>query len=151
MVRSLAAFVLLALALASCGDSTPQLDGACTESPAAIERALRRAPRPVALTTGTRLSQCVSAARSDGELQTLGLTLTRTADALARRAEEGDQQAALALGYLVGAARRGAADTGGIHAELQRRLERAGAFLDEAGAAIAAALDRGVRAGTRTG
>ena len=67
------------------------------------------------------------------------------------RARAGDAGAALRLGYLVGAARRGAKRTAGIHAELQRHIERAAAALDGAGARIAAALADGQRAGESTG
>jgi hypothetical protein len=149
MVRTLALFA--ALSLAACGASTPTLDDACTGSAGAIERALVRAPRPVTLSSGTRLSQCVSDARSDADLQTAGAVLTRAADHLAAQARAGDRDAALRLGYLVGAARRGAKRTAGIHAELQRHIERAAAGLDDAGAAVAQALARGQRAGEASG
>jgi hypothetical protein len=140
-----------ALALAACGEDTPRLDAACLRSPAAIERALGRAPAPVTLPTGTRLSECVANARSDSDLQSAGLVLTRAADDLAAAARRGEPGAALRLGYLVGAARRGARRTAGIHAELQRHIERSAAPLEDAGAIVAAALARGRRAGEATG
>ncbi|HYY06197.1 MAG TPA: hypothetical protein VE997_06450, partial [Candidatus Limnocylindria bacterium] len=120
-------------------------------SPGAIERALSRAPAPVTLSSGTRLSECVSHARSDAELQNAGSVLTRAADDLAGRAERGDAQAAVGLGYLVGAARRGARRTAGIHAELQRRVESSARALVDRGADLARALRRGMRAGEATG
>jgi hypothetical protein len=144
--------VLLAVVtLAACGASDDPLDEACVDSPAAIERALRRAPAPVTLSTGTRLSECVANARSDSDLQRAGLVLTRAADHLSTAASAGDDGAALRLGYLMGAARRGARRTEGIHAQLQRRIERAAAYLDRAGRPVTAALDRGRRAGEATG
>jgi hypothetical protein len=149
MVRALALFA--AASLAACGAASAPLDGACVDSAGAIERALRRAPRPVTLPSGTRLSQCVSNARSDADLQTAGAVLTRAADHLSAEARAGDADAALRLGYLVGAARRGARHTAGIHAELQRHIERAAAVLDGAGARIAGALVHGQRAGEATG
>jgi hypothetical protein len=149
MVRVLA--LLAAVSLAACGASTPALDEACMGSADAIEHALVRAPRPVTLPSGTRLSQCVSNARSDADLQTAGAVLTRAADHLSAQARTGDRDAALQPGYLVGAARRGAKRTAGIHAELQRHIERAAAVLDDAGGAVAAALARGQRAGEATG
>jgi hypothetical protein len=149
MVRVL---VLSAVALmAACGGSGPRLDDACLQSAGAIERALARAPAPVTLPTGARLSECVANARSDSELQDAGLVLTRAADHLSAAAKRGDTTAALRLGYLVGAARRGAAHTAGIHAELQRRIERTAAFLDAGGPRVAAALARGRRAGEASG
>ncbi len=149
MVRVL---VLSAVALmAACGGNGAQLDDACLQSAGAIERALARAPAPVTLPTGARLSECVANARSDSELQDAGLVLTRAADHLSAAAKRGDATAALRLGYLVGAARRGAARTAGIHAELQRRIERTAAFLDAGGPRVAAALARGRRAGEASG
>jgi hypothetical protein len=149
MVRVLA--LLAAASLAACGEASHPLDEACVSSPGAIERALARAPSPVTLPSGTRLSQCVSDARSDADLQTAGAVLTRAADDLSARARRGDAAAALRLGYLVGAARRGAKRTAGIHAELQRHIERAAAALEDAGARIAGALAQGRRAGEATG
>ena len=146
---ALVAFTLLAAA--GCGAEKPAPDTACTASPEAIERALQRAPGPVTLGTGTRLSDCVSRARTDAELQNAGVVLSGAADHLAIRAKRGDARAGLALGYLVGAARRGAARTTGIQAQLARRMERAAAFVDEGGPAVAAALQQGLRAGQATG
>jgi hypothetical protein len=150
---ALLAVAALGAAAGGCGSSdSPRVDAACTVSPAAIERALARAPRPVALPSGTRLSECVSDARTDADLQNAGLVLTRAADHLAARAQRGDASAAVALGYLVGAARRGAARTNGIHAELARRVESAARVLaNGGGAAAAGALERGMRAGEATG
>jgi hypothetical protein len=147
------ALVALALLLATAcgGRDDPPLDAVCTSSPGAIERALARAPAAVTLGGGTRLSDCVSRARSDAELQNAGAVLTAAAEHLAVRAQDGDAGAGLALGYLVGAARRGAARTPGLHAQLARRMESAAAFVDEGGPAVAAALERGLRAGRATG
>jgi hypothetical protein len=149
MVRVLA--LLTAASLAACGAAADPLDEACMSNPGAIERALARAPSPVRLPSGTRLSQCVSNARSDADLQTAGAVLTRAADDLSAQARAGDAQAALRLGYLVGATRRGAKRTAGIHAELERHIERAAAVLEGSGARIAAALADGQRAGEATG
>jgi hypothetical protein len=149
MVRVLA--LLAAASLAACGATADPRDEAYMSNPGAIERALARAPGPVTLPSGTRLSQCVSNARSDADLQTAGAVLTRAADHLSARARAGDADAALRLGYLVGATRRGAKRTAGIHAELERHIERAAAVLDGSGARIAAALADGQRAGEATG
>jgi hypothetical protein len=153
--RRLAALTALALAFATagCGAGDPApVDAACTGSPGAIEHALARAPSPVTLPSGTRLSQCVAGARTDADLQNAGMVLTRAADHLADRAQRGDAAAALDLGYLVGAARRGAARTNGIHAELAHRVESSARLLADGGSAnLAAALQRGLRAGRATG
>jgi hypothetical protein len=77
---------------------------------------------------------------SNAELQSLGVVFTNAAE---RLVDSGD---ALALGYLVGAARRGAEHTSGIQVELVRRLESAGRRArDEQ------ALQRGERAGQASG
>jgi hypothetical protein len=149
MVRVLVA--LAAVSLMACGDGAEPLDEACLDSPGTIERALARAPAPVTLPGGTRLSECVADARSDADLQNAGTILTRAADHLSGAAAGGDAVAALRLGYLVGATRRGARSTAGIHAELQRRIERAAAHLEEVGARVTAALARGLRAGEASG
>jgi hypothetical protein len=148
MVRVLV--LLTAASLVACGATDDPLDEACVTGARAIEHALVRAPHPVTLPSGTRLSQCVSNARSDADLQTAGAVLTRAADHLAAQARMGDARAAERLGYLVGATRRGAQRTAGIHAELQRHIERAAAVLDGSGAPIAAALADGQRAGEAT-
>jgi hypothetical protein len=148
-----AALVALALvALAACGGGQDApLDPACTSSPGTIERALERAPEPVRLAGGARLSDCVSNARSGADLQNAGAVLTGAAEHLAVRARRGDARAGVALGYLVGATRRGAARTPGLQAQLARRMESAAAFVDEGGTAVTAALERGLRAGRTTG
>jgi hypothetical protein len=159
MPRRLAALLALAIcapgAVAACGGGDPPAqDPACIGPPQAIERALGRAPSPVTLDSGTRLSDCIAHAQSDADLQNTGLVLTRVADELSARAQRGDARAALGLGYLVGAARRGAAHTNGIHAELQRRMESAARPLSEEASgspSITRALARGLRAGEATG
>jgi hypothetical protein len=101
------------------------------------------------LRDGTRLSQCISHAVDEGPLQNVGATFVAAASDLAARART-DRVAALRLGYLVGATRRGAATTNGVALELARRLERAGA-LSGAPAASVAAEQVGLAAGQRRG
>ena len=132
----------------ACGSSDAPIPPACAGGPNAIERALRAAPGRVALSDGTLLSQCVERATSDADLQTFGELATTVAERLEARSSR-EPHAALELGYLVGAARRGAATTNGIHVELARRLERSGA--EVTGAEAQAALMRGLRAGERSG
>jgi len=145
---------LVALALAAstvaCGISHEPLSPLCTSGSQRVEQALAAAPRRVRLADGTTVSECVRRARSDAELQEIGLVLTRAGDHLAQRAGH-DAGAAAALGYLVGAVRRGAATTGGVHAELVRRLEQSAAFLERAGRRLRAALRRGLAAGRQAG
>jgi hypothetical protein len=141
--------VAAALAAAGCGKDDRPLPPACTQGAGAIAIALREAPHAVRLSDGTRLSTCVERARSDADIQNLGSLYTTVADALATRAH-GSDRAALELGYLVGATRRGAAHTNGIHLELQRRLEQA-IGVGGPPAPRRAAYGRGLVAGARAG
>lgn len=117
------ALTLVAAAIASgCGRETPRPPAACLRGPAPLLAALRTAPAAVRLAGGTPISRCVDRARRDADLQTLGFELTYAASRLAAAAPDGNP-AALRLGYLVGAAERGARHSNGIHSELVARLE----------------------------
>jgi hypothetical protein len=150
-VRARAAVALGVLVLAGCGSQAPKpVPAACFGAPAPIVAALRRAPGPVTLTGATRLSDCVRLARSDSDLQGLGLSLTAVADQLRARASS-DPAAALQLGYLAGAVHRGAATTPGLSAQLARRIEEEAAPDPGTTAAVRAALARGGRLGRAGG
>jgi len=140
------------LLLAGCSKQEPDaVAGSCFGEPAALMTALGRAPGAVVLEDGTRLSRCVSSARTDGDLQSLGLAFGRLADALRTRAQT-DGRAALQLGYLAGAVRagaRGAPD--GIADQLARRIGQLAALGPGASPAATAALARGARAGEDSG
>lgn len=152
MRRLAAALVpLAACATAGCGPGpTPLADG-CTGDGRSVDRALVAAPRRVALPDGTALSRCIADGTDDAEMQEVGITFHRTAERLYDRLDRGDRGAAVELGYLVGATRRGAARTNGVMAELVRRIELvAGRALDRAPAARAD-IERGIAAGERLG
>jgi len=142
--------VLLAgLALAGCGGEPDALPPACSEGPDAIVEALAGAggrDPMVALTDGTLLSTCVSHAFDDADLQLLGYSVTPAAD---RLAEEATPKAAVELGFLLGAVRRGAAHTNGIHLELVRKLEGTARTLGDP--ALEAGVRRGIAAGEARG
>lgn len=140
---------LAAVGIAGCGSDPASPPAACAARPAAVSAALRAAPGPVRLADGTRLSTCVARSTSDAALQDVGLALTPAADALAADLPTSDT-AALRLGYLVGAARRGARHTGGVHVELVRRLEQA-AGIGGPPPARRAAYRRGLAAGEARG
>ena len=144
LALSLAAATLV---LSACGDDRPELSPLCTEGEATLTRALARAPAPVRLADGTALSACVAAARDIGELQSFGVIMTTVADRLAGRAAR-DRRAALRLGYLIGAARKGAAHSEGVPNELVHRLEVSARRLPDG---ADAQLQRGIRAGTSDG
>jgi hypothetical protein len=135
----------LATLAAGCGSETEPLPPACSDGPAEVARALRAAPGDVRLSDGTLLSACVARAGDDAELQQVGYAFTPVADGLR---EIGTRRAALELGFLVGAVRRGARRTNGIHAELVRRMERRVAY-DEP--ALLHAAERGAAAGEEHG
>jgi len=124
-VRVLAASAfLVALALAiGCGSSDDATPVACLEGAEAYERALSAAPQEVLLEGETLISECLTRNQSSGDLTRVGEATIETATALnaeARAQAEGD--AALQLGYLLGAVQRGAEESEGIHSDLVRRL-----------------------------
>jgi len=143
------AAAVAALTAAGCGQDNRPLPTACISSAQAIVTALDRAPARVALSDGTPLSTCIERARSPADVQNVGALYTQVADGLATRVLASDR-AAVQLGYLVGASRRGARHTSGIHDELVRRLEQA-VGVGGAPAARRAAYRRGLVAGERRG
>jgi len=155
-IATLAAAALAALAatllLAGCAkEEAEPVPASCIGEPSVLLTALAQAPRAVRLPGGTRLSRCVSAARSDSDLQSLGIALGRAADVLRARAAA-DPDAALQLGYLAGAVRSGARRTSGALAtQLARRMTQLATLAPDAGAAATAALARGARAGESSG
>lgn len=126
----LLALLALSMAAAACGedddDATPV---ACLEGEGAYARALESAPGPVRLDGDTPISECLTRSQSAGHLGRLGtilVGLTTELNAEARSDPGGSPT--LQLGYLVGAVERGSERTGGVHAELRRRLEAAALF-----------------------
>lgn len=153
---------LLALAAATvllaggCGggqdNSTPV---ACLEPEGAYREALRAAPGAVKLDGTTPISECLAANQQGGDLAAVGTTMVTLATKLnaEARADPGGG-AAVQLGYLLGAAERGAEDTEGIHADLLRRLTVAARYApadQPLPAAFLAAYRRGFDAGRAGG
>jgi hypothetical protein len=151
MRSRLALLCVLAAGLAgACGDEeVPPVAGSCTGEAGAIVGALESAPEAVELPDGATISACVRNARTDAELQNVGVTLAGAAEDLEARALDGDEDAALRLGYLVGAAREGARTTSGVGAELVRRLERSAGF--DGVSTVDDALQQGLTAGEQHG
>jgi hypothetical protein len=130
MRRFLAIAVLFfGIIVGGCGgpdDSTPV---ACLEGAPAYLRALQDAPGEVELGGATPISDCLAQNQTGGDLAAVGaamLTATTKLNVEAR-AEPGGP-ANLQLGYLLGAAERGADGTEGIHTELIRRLTAAARY-----------------------
>lgn len=132
------------------GSSAAPASALCTQGRDPMVKALRAAPAPVRLADGTRLSECVTRSQDEGTLQSFGVVVTRLADDLADRAAR-EPAVAIELGYLIGAVRRGAAATNGVSLELAHRLESTVRRMGGEAPAAAAALQRGLRAGERTG
>jgi hypothetical protein len=122
LVSALAA---ASLAVAGCGannkdSSTPV---ACLEGSGAYVKALAAVPGEATLGDGTPISDCLAENQDGGDLATVGEAMVETATKLnAEAREEPGGPASVRLGYLLGAAERGAEHTEGIHTDLVRRL-----------------------------
>ncbi len=130
-MRRVLAFSALALAViaAGCGQPSDTTPVACLEGEGAYLKALDGAPGEVKLRGETLISECLAENQKAGDLATVGTTLVGVATKLnaeARAEPGGDDN--LRLGYLLGAAERGASQTDGIHAELIRRLVAAARY-----------------------
>lgn len=113
----------LVFALAACGNEDDSTPVACLEGTTAYEKALADAPGEVLLDEETPISECLARNQNGGDLSRIGEAMIETATALnaEARAEPGGE-ANLQLGYLLGAAERGAEESEGIHTDLIRRL-----------------------------
>jgi hypothetical protein len=127
-MRASTAAILVALAAATlaagCGRSqSDETPAACLDGASAYASALAAAPGAVTLAGGTPISDCLAENQNGGDLAGVGEAMVETATRLNAevRAEPGGD-ANLQLGYLLGAAQRGADRTEGIHTDLVRRL-----------------------------
>ncbi|HUC07694.1 MAG TPA: hypothetical protein VMR96_06355 [Solirubrobacterales bacterium] len=121
---------LLALfAAIGCGGQDDGTPVACLEGSGTYLRALSTAPGAVTLDGETPISECLAENQKAGDLAAVGTAMLATATKLnaEARAEPGGE-ANLQLGYLLGAAERGAESTDGIHTDLIRRLSTAARY-----------------------
>lgn len=120
---------LAAVVLAGCGRGDASTPAACLEGSRAYLRALETAPSEVLLGGETPISDCLAENQDGGALATVGTATVAAATQLnsEARADPGGD-ANLRLGYLIGAAERGAGGTEGIHSDLIRRLVVAARF-----------------------
>jgi len=152
-----AAVLLAALALAGvgCGSQDNSTPVDCLEGAAAYEQALRKAPGEVLLGGETPISDCLAENQKAGDLARVGEAMLETATALSAQArEENGGAAALRLGYLIGAAERGASSSEGIHSDLVRRLTVAARYApggQPLSPAFMRAYEAGYAAGRREG
>jgi hypothetical protein len=125
---SIAAIGLAGLT-AGCGGTSDATPVACLDGPGAYVGALGDAPGEVRLSGEVTISDCLAENQNGGDLATVGTAMVSAATSLNSEARADPGGAAnLRLGYLLGAAQRGAAETGGIHAELIRRLAAAARY-----------------------
>jgi hypothetical protein len=117
------------VAFVGCGSADSSIPVACREGAGVYLSALREAPDAVKLRGETPISGCLVENQSGGDLATVGTTMVAVTTKLnaEARAHPGGT-ANLQLGYLLGAARRGAGQTNGIHVELIRRLTAAARY-----------------------
>lgn len=111
------------VAIAGCGARQEATPVACLDGAGAYEKALAAAPGRVLVGGETPISKCLTENQDAGDLAQVGETMVKVATGLnseARRQPGGG--APVQLGYLLGAAERGAAATEGIHSDLVRRL-----------------------------
>ncbi|HEX5762335.1 MAG TPA: hypothetical protein VFY04_04355 [Solirubrobacterales bacterium] len=127
--RTFAPIVALALVLTACGSTSDATPVACLDGPAAYVGALGDAPGGVKLNGEAAISECLAENQQGGDLATVGRSMVEAATQLNAEAREGSgSRAALRLGYMLGAAANGAEETGGIHADLLRRLDAAARY-----------------------
>jgi hypothetical protein len=149
------AFACLLLgAVAGCGGQSDSTPVACLEGARAYLAALEDAPGEATLGGETPISECLAENQQSGDLANVGEALVEAATGLnaeARTDPGGD--ANLQLGYLLGAAQRGADGTQGIHTDLLRRLTVAARYSPEGplSPAFLAAYRRGFDAGLASG
>jgi hypothetical protein len=132
---------------AGCSSEEERTPSACRDGASAVRAALRAAPHDVRL-GGEPLSACLHGGSDGGALSDVGAAYVNAAGGLAQAAvARPDGPEATQLGYLVGAARRGAADAQGVASELIRRLEQELVPVDRR----SRAFRRGERAGRSGG
>ncbi|MEX2448544.1 MAG: hypothetical protein WD404_07355 [Solirubrobacterales bacterium] len=138
------------IALAGCGDQGDSTPVACLGGELVYLDALE-APGAVELDGAVPISECLSENQSGGDLAAVGVAMVTAATRLNSGAREDPGGGAnLRLGYLVGAAERGAAGTEGIHADLLRRLQAAARY-SPGGDPLPPAFDRAYRSGYAAG
>ena len=147
MRRSRVALIICLLATGGCAREEDTTPSGCLAGEAAVVGALAAAPDRVRI-EGTPLSACLRDTTDGGELQEVGAAYLEAASALADRAAgdpEGD--AALQLGYLLGAVERSETGAQGVGYELARRLRAEAGRVARGSRAFA----RGRRAGSDGG
>jgi hypothetical protein len=120
------------LIVGGCGAPSDVTPVACLEGANGYLVALGDTPGTVRIRGETPISDCLAENQAGGDLAAVGTAMVAAAVKLnaEARAEPGGD-ANVELGYLLGAAQRGADQTDGIHAELIRRLTAAARYSPE--------------------
>ncbi|HXQ88489.1 MAG TPA: hypothetical protein VN733_02520 [Solirubrobacterales bacterium] len=152
-VRSATLCACLVAILAGCGEQEDSTPVACLEGAAAYERALEAAPAEARLASETPIGDCLAPNQTAGDLARVGEAMIEAATDLnaEARAEDGGD-AAVQLGYLLGAAERGSEESEGIHSDLVRRLTVAARYAPDRqplSEEFLAAYEEGFEAGAR--
>ncbi len=135
------------LALGACGSETPETPAACLGSSASYVEALDANPTAPELPGGVAIGDCLVDGQAPGQQSAVGGALVEAATLLnARATRAGGGRAAVELGYLDGAVAEAAAGTGGIHADLARRVDSAARFSKDPNGA-GKGFERGFRKG----
>ena len=114
--------LLLTVAVTGCREKDATYPPECSNGPAAVRSALAQAPDGEVAIEGVKLSDCLVPSNDAGPLASFGGSTTTVASELAARARDGDERAAMQLGFLRGALQRGADAT--VHEELLFRLDQ---------------------------
>src|ERR1700710_434236 len=113
---AIALICLLTALAAGCGQQDDSTPVACLDGAGPYLAALDKAPGAVKLAGDTPISECLAENQQGGDLATVGEAMVETATELNGEARNvPTSPAALQLGYLIGAAQRGADSTEGIH------------------------------------
>jgi len=151
-VAALAFTAAIALGAVACGEGEDGTPVACLDGKGAYLGALGNAPGEVRLSGEVPISDCLAENQQGGELATVGATMVAVATQLNAKARaDAGGEAGLQLGYLIGAAERGAEATEGIHADLLRRLDAAARYSPGGAKPLSAAFRRAYELGHHAG
>ncbi|UJA21556.1 hypothetical protein HJD18_15930 [Thermoleophilia bacterium SCSIO 60948] len=141
-----AALVAALLALPACGrEEDPSTPADCLTDAAAYVDALAAAPDAVTLGS-TPIAECLPSDQPSGDLAEVGQTMTQAASQLAAEAADGDREAAVSFGYLLGVVEV-RAEVSSVHYDLGLRIGSEQAPLSDAPDAVREAVAEGLEAG----
>jgi hypothetical protein len=134
-----------------CGSDDEAAPAACLVPAESYLEALQTAPQPVRLEGSTPISECLVPDQDPAELGQIGEALIDAATRLNSEARGDPSSAAtVRLGYLVGAAQQGAAESADVHTDLLRRLDAAARF-NQGGEPLPASFERAFGEGYAAG